>query len=294
MFENYKATKRDFEAIEEGIKIVLCPELDFIFNRKNLLKNIVIVSYDSSFIYLWTEVSLPLLSRLPCRLSDFYAYKIPHKIKLKDEWQIGWRACSVPEPLDELLPKEFNTSQFNIHKINGGLLTPFIELQKKNNIKDNPHVTRESFLATIVHEFGHIYWIQHKLWWYSYKKENICFLQTAKKLYEGKKIKKTIYFPMDPGISELYAFLAEYTASEIFWKSHKRNLDIFIKKQLERLIKEEQAKDLDHEDSVIAPTRSPHDFAFVFGKIILSRHPKKWPQILTDHYSPSSFVSKFY
>ena len=163
----------------------------------------------------------------------------------------------------------------------GGLLTPFVELQKKNNIIDNPYITRESFLATIVHEFAHIYWQQHKLWWYPNKKENINFLQTAKQLYEAKKLRKTIYLPLDPGLSELYAFCAEYTASEIFWKSHKHNLDIFIKKRLERLIKEEQTKDLDREDSVIAPSRYPHDFAFVFGKIILSNYPKTWSIILT-------------
>lgn len=291
MFEDYQATKKDFEAIEEGIKTVWRPELDFIFKRKNFIKNIVIISYDSSFIYLWTKIFIPGLSFLPCELSDYYAYKISHKIKLKDKWQHAWRASTPEEPLDKLLPKRFCASQFKIPKISGGLLTPFIELQKKKNIENNPSVTRESFLATIVHEFAHVYWNQHKLWWYSNKKENIDFLQTAKQLYEGKgKIKKTIYFPMDSGHSELYAFLTEYTASEIFWKSHKRNLDIFIKKRLERLIKEEQTKDLDREDSVIAPNKYPHDFTFAFGKIILSNYPKSWSKILTDH----KFLSPFF
>ena len=164
-------------------------------------------------------------------------------------------------------------------------------MQKNNNIKNNPYVTRQSYLATIVHEFGHIYWQQHKLWWYSNKKDNINFLKTAKQLYEGKKVKKNIYFPMDFGFSELYAFMAEYTASEIFWKSHKRNLDIFIQKRLEKLIQEEQAKDLDREDSVIAPSRYPHDFAFVFGKLITSNFPKTWPMILTNPKLFTPFVN---
>lgn len=292
MLEDYKATKKDFEAIEEGIKTVWRPELDFIFERKNLFKNIVIISYDSSFIYLWTKLYTPHLDRLFCGLSDYYAYKILHKIKLKDEWQRGWRAWIPPEPLDKLLPEKLQGSQFETPKINGGLLTPFIKLQKKDNIKDNAYVARESFLATIVHEFAHIYWNQHKLCWYSNKKENINFLQTAKQLYEGKKIKKTIYFPMDPGVSELYAFCAEYSASEFFWQNHKKNLDIFIEKRLERLIKEERTKDLNQEDSVIAPSRDPHDFAFVFGKIIISNYPKSWPKILMDRKLLYPLVNK--
>ena len=291
MLEDYKATKKDFEAIEEGIKTVWRPELDFIFERENFLKNIIIVSYDSLFIYLWTKLYIPHLDRLFCGLSDYYAYKIPHKIKLKDEWQLGWRTLAPAEPLDKLLSKRLHRSQFEIPKINGGLLTPFTELQKKKNVEHNAYVTRESYLATIVHEFGHIYWDKHKLWWYSNKKENIQYLQIAKQLYNRKKkIKTSFYFPLNQGVSELYAFCAEYSVSELFWPNHKQNLDNFIQKRLEKLIKEEQLKDLDREDSVLAPSRYPHDFAFVFGKIILSNFPKSWPEILTNFINLASAV----
>lgn len=33
MFENYKATQKDLEAIGEGIKAVWQPEIDFVFTR---------------------------------------------------------------------------------------------------------------------------------------------------------------------------------------------------------------------------------------------------------------------
>lgn len=283
MFKNYQAEKKDFEAIESGIKTIWRPELNFIFKRKSLFKNIIIISYDSSFIYLWTKLSIANLSHFPCLLPDYYAYKIPHKIKLKDEWQTGWRTSFPFVALDKLLPEKLRCSQFKIPKISGGLLLPFIRLQKNKNIKDNPYVTQESFLATIVHEFGHIYWNQHKLWWYSNKKENIQYLQIAKQLYERKKKTKTsFYFPLNQEIGELYAFCTEYSASELFLKNHKQNLDIFIRKELEILIKEEKTKNLDHEDSVLTPNSYPYNFAFVLGKIILSYYPKKWPQILTN------------
>lgn len=281
MFENYKATEKDFESIEEGIKTVWRPELDFIFSQKNFLKNIAVISYDSSFIYLWTDKSIPNLTSLPCSLSNYYAYKIPHKVKIKDDWHHAWWTGSLPDLLERILSVELKTTWNQISKIYGGLMTSFIELQKKKDLGFNPYITKQSYLATIIHEFGHAYWEKHKLWWYSDKKENLDFLETAKKLYERRKVKKNIYFPMVFAVGELFAFCAEYAACEILWKNHKLNMDKFIKERLKILIKEEQKKNLDREDSVLAPTRYSHDFAFVFGKIILSNYPETWPKILT-------------
>lgn len=270
MFEDYQASKEDLEAIEEGIKTAWRPEMDFVFKDRNLLKNIVVISYDSKFLYVWTKFKL--------------SHKIPHKIKLKDEWQLGWQASLTIKDFFTLLPKKFPKSDFKIPKMSGGLLTPFVELQKKKKIKNNQYITYESFLATIVHEFGHLYWNQHKLWWYSNKKENINYLKTAKELYQkkGKIPRIFLHLPLSSGIGELFAFCVEYWASELFWPSHKKNLDVFIDNRIKELIKIEEKKDLEREDSVLEPNQNPHDFAFVFGKIILTQHPKTWPEILTQ------------
>ncbi|MBI2641854.1 hypothetical protein HYW87_04695, partial [Candidatus Roizmanbacteria bacterium] len=112
MYENYKATKKDLELIEEGIKTVWRTVLNFIFSKKNFLKNIAIISYDSSYIYLWTMMYFPHLKRLHCGLSGYYAYKINHNTKLKDEWQLSWRAGSPDESLNKLLPEKLNDSSF--------------------------------------------------------------------------------------------------------------------------------------------------------------------------------------
>lgn len=283
MFENYKAIKKDFEAIEQGIKTVWRKEMNFVFKDRSLLKNVVVISYDSKFLYLWTKIELSGVETIPCCIPKYQAYKIPHKVKLKDEWQHGWRAGLSIKQFAALLPKKLQKSDFKIPKISGGLLKPFIKLQKKKKVKNNPYATRESFLGTIVHEFGHVYWSQHKLWWYSNKKENIRYLKMAKQLYEnkGKVPKISLYFPVMASINELFAFCAEYWASKLFWPSHKQNLDTFAKDRLESLIKNEEKKDLEREDSVLEPSRNPHDFALVFGKIILARYPKTWPRVLT-------------
>lgn len=150
----------------------------------------------------------------------------------------------------------------------------------------------ESFLATIVHEFGHTYWHQHKLWYYSNKKDNLLLLKTAKWLYEtgdlsrpmmGKLAKIPLRFTSPhgiKGISELFASCCEYQASLIFWPAHKQNFDLCDTTIIDYLLELEKTRNLDQEDSVLEPSRYPHDFARVFSKIIMTLYPKTWPQFL--------------
>ena len=276
MFENYRATKKDFEAIEEGIKAVWHPKMRFVFRDLTKIANTVVISYDSKFIYLWNSSSL----------SNYPKYQFPHKLRLKNEWQYAWCAGIWDKEIEKLLPKKIQqASHFKIPRISGGLLKPFVTLQKK--IKDtslNPYTSYESYLATIVHEFGHVYWNQHKLWWYSNKKQNLAYLRLAKNLHkkEGEASKVSLNLPINAGIGEVFAFCTEYYASQLFWPNHKKNLDTFSKERIKELIKLEHTKDLEKEDSVIEPNKNPHDFASVLGKIIISQHPQTWPRILTN------------
>lgn len=284
MFEKYKATIKDFEAIEGGLKKLWQKEMDFVFEDRDLIKNAVLISYDSRFLYLWTKFRLPELTTIQCRIKEYHAYRISHEVKLKDEWQLGWMTSLAIRRVEKLLPKGLQESSFKIPKISGGFLTPFIELQKKaKDTKLNPYITYESYLATILHEFGHIYYNQHKLWWYSNKQENLKYLKNALNLYLGIKApKKRLHIPSPLYYSEIFAFCTEYWASNLFWPKHKQNLDVFAEERLKRLIKEERKKNLEQEDSALEPSKIPHDFALVFGKIILHQYPHSWPQILTS------------
>lgn len=291
MFESYKAVKKDFEAIEKGIKKVWHPKLNFVFKNKTFIKKVLIVSYDSKNIYLWSQTKFPKFAPIKCGLKQYFAYKIPHQLKISDDYQYWWRGGLKLPKLTRLLLSKLKTDEISTLFISGGLLTPFIELQKKmNDRKDNPYITRESYLATIVHEFGHAYWHQHKLWYYSNKKENLLLLKTAKRLYSQTKdlsrsdreklAKIPVRFPAIDGMTELFACCCEYQASMIFWPTHKRNLDIFAVNIIEYLLRLEKLKNLDQEDSVLAPSKYPHYFAFVFSKIIMTLYPKTWPQSL--------------
>lgn len=298
MFENYKATQMDFEVIEEGIQTVWHPKLNFVFKNKKFIEKVIVVSYDCENIYLWSQTKFPKLTPIKCGLKQYFAYKIPHQLKISDDYQYWWRAGLWPKKLTRFLLLKLKTDEISTHFPSGGLLTPFIELQKKmKDRKNNPYITRESYLATIVHEFGHVYWNQHKLWYYSNKKENLLLLKTAKQLYSeardlshsesGKLAKLPLRFPAIEGTSELFAFCTEYQASMIFWPAHKRNSDIFDASTIEYLLRLEEAKNLDQEDSVLAPSRYPHDFARVFSKIILTLYPKTWPEFLICPYPQS-------
>lgn len=276
MFNNYLATSEDLKAVEEALKFVLHPKMRFVFANLSKIKKTSIISYDSQFIYIW---------RLG---SEELEYKIPHKIKIKDEWQSGWRAGFKVNQIESLLPNPIkNKSRFERPIISGGFLTPFIGLQRVKKLQYNPYVTRESYLATIIHEFGHVYWNSFKLWWFSKKDENIKYLRIAQKLYgnNGLKDRKIRFdFPLPGALGETFAFCAEYVASEIFWPSHKNNLDKFGKQRIDQLIVTEKTANLDKENSVIEPTKNPHDFSSVFGKIILGKYPITWPEILTQNF----------
>lgn len=177
MFDNYLATHKDLKTVEEGLRFVLHPKMLFVFENKSKITNTAIVSYDSKFIYIW-ELK-------PVKLH----YKIPHNLIIPDEWQRGWWTNIVSKQVEKYLPDKIKNPI-----ISGGLLTPFITLQKAKNISNNPYTTRESYLATIVHEFGHIYFG-------GYGKEG-----------------------------ELSAFCTEYYSSQIFWPKHTNKLDRFIDK----------------------------------------------------------------
>ena len=282
MFENYKAQSHDLEAIKAGISFVWKPELEFIFTDKLLFANLSVVSYDSQFIYIWTRIPLKDVEKIAYSILGFRAYKIPHKFKIKDDNQRAWCAGIAKfKELEKALPKELKGNHYDRPGISGGLLTPFTEIQKTKPRIHNAYTTYESYLATIVHEFGHIYYNQHKRWWYSVKRENLSLLKSAQKLYQGTQVnleKVKIRIPTDKDLTEVFAFCTDYTAAKIFWPNHKVDIDKMNLARLPELIRKEEKKNLDQEDSSLQ--ESAHDLSIVIGKLIVEKYPQTWPQIL--------------
>jgi hypothetical protein len=265
MFNNYTAHKKDLEAVEEALGFVLHPKMRFVFSDTSRIEETSTISYDHKYIYMW--------SLNPTKLT-----KIPHNLTVPDKWQRGWWAGVVSKQIERYLPNKIKNPI-----ISGGLLTPFIVLQKTKNILDNPYTTKESYFATIIHEFGHIYWNSYKLWWPSNKEKNINLLEQAKKSYTNRATngKFNIEYPSPIYISEVFAHCTEYYASEIFWPKHKNNFDRFAISQINTMITAEEDKNLNTENSVLEPTQNQHNYSIVVGKLLTTKYPKDWPSLLT-------------
>ncbi len=290
MFQNYLAVKEDFQAIKEGITIVWHSKLNFIFQDKNLLKDVIVTSFDSQHLYLWTKVPLSGLETLHSDIKDYHFYKIKHQLKFTDEKQLGWMVGLTLEKMADYLPKQILTGNYQFPKISGSLLNPFVkshQYRKAKGLQGDAYDTRESYLATIVHEFGHIYYDQHKLFWYSSKKENLSYLKTALKLYQGLKSKTVseIRIPSYRNLSELFAFCADYTAATLFWPNHKKDIDEANIEIIKWQAKEEKQRNLDLQDSVLESQPGGHLFALVLGKILVSQFPNTWPSKILS-FSP--------
>lgn len=271
MFKNYIAQKKDIEAVENALGLVMRPQMKFIFSDLSRIKKTLSISYDSKFIYIWKIDPVKLIN------------KIPHKVIVPDQWQSGWWASLAFQKLEKYLPQEIRKStRFEIPIICGGLLTPFITLQKVKNLPDNPYTTRESYLATMIHEFGHVYWNSYKLWWPSVKEKNISLLEEAKKLYANKITNKKFNtgYPSPIYASEIFAHCTEYYASETFWPKYKKNFDKFAASQINTMVAIEKNKNLDIEDSILEPTKNQHNYSLVVSKFLTTKHPKNWPNLL--------------
>ncbi|OGM78990.1 hypothetical protein A2366_04635 [Candidatus Woesebacteria bacterium RIFOXYB1_FULL_33_9] len=270
MFDNYIASKKDLLAVEKALEILWNPKLDYIFKYKERIENIPVTSFDSKYIYLWTRKN-----------NKYNLSKFTHNIKkIDDSLQKGWRSGIYIQEIKNILKKETGKV---INGPCGGLLTPFTEIHKKiSKTSSDPYFTKESYYATILHEFGHIYWDSFKLWWPSDKKENLNFLKTAKGYYMKDNIstKTNIIFPNPRFVSEIFAFCTEYSASKIFWPEHIKYFDKFAIHRIEKMILEEKNKDLGVQDSSLEANINPHDYALVAGKTLLTQSLKNWVSIL--------------
>ena len=292
MFENYIHTKKDLEAVEEALEYLERPELDFIFKDRNLINNTLVISFDSKELFIWTKLKTKRLAGMPCRVKDYNVYHIPHRIRFKDEEQRGWRARVKKKGILNLLPSEFSKDGAEKPKISGSLLTPFTKIhekQRKSGFRPlDPYHTRESYLATIIHEFGHVYYNQHKLWYYSDKEENLSYMRLSADLYRGKKVGDLNKVPLRvpasfEGMSEIFAFCTDYYTASIFWPTHKEDTDRESYLIVKGLGEKERRLNLEKEDSIlIKEPKNPkkydyHNLAKVIGRLVFEKYPGDWP-----------------
>lgn len=282
---DYKANEKDLKIIEESIKIVYSPKLNYIFKDKKILDKVYIISFDSEFIYIWARKKIHGIKPSPYKSKNYFFHKINHNLYIKEFDRLGWKAGIWLNEINSLLPLELRKNDFEAPKICGSLLGDFISNQKKiKGEKNNPYITKESYLATIIHEFGHVYYQSHKNWWFSDKKTNLELLKKALLSYEGERVSAKIEIPQPYLLSEVFAFCCEYQISKLFFAKHEKNLNAYAIEIIKNNIKSEKEKNLDQEDSVLSDKYS-HEAALILGKILIDKYSKTWPQKILQKYS---------
>jgi len=273
MFRGYIATEEDLRTIEEGISYVWKSELEYIFKDKSRMENTVIISYDPKHIYLFGH-NKPV-------------EKIIHNVEIDEGFLRGWNQGIKPKELNDYLPKYVaKATWWVLPKISGPLLNPMMEAQKKLNVPFNAYTTKESYLATIVHEFGHVYFNSFKLWYFSDLRKNLSYMNIALKLFEGgdsEGLDTKVQFPLASSLTEVFAFCTDYSASTIFWPQHKKDIDTMQAAEIKKIIEKESKLNLDEEDSYLSDRRyGPHLLAAISGKMLLSKEPTNWPGVLLE------------
>lgn len=267
IFSQYSALIKDLKAIEEGINLVWNQQLDYIFIDKNLIQDTNILSFDSKFLYLWTKPPNPFLQ------------KIPHQIIFSQTDQYGWKAGLIDRKIYKYLPPKIK----NNFIICGSLLAPFISSHK--NIKFDAYSTKESFLATIVHEFAHVYY-RHYLYKNFYSKNNnLKNLNTVLKLFNQEKIDLTnfsIAFPPHDFVGEIFAFCADYSAAKLFFPQYQKNLDLMCRNYIQENIKKEKIRQENSFIPVFELDNFGHLSSMTLGRLLFDKYPKTWPQKLLN------------
>jgi hypothetical protein len=286
VFQHYMATEADLRAIEAGIGACWQDELKTIFVHKEMLARPLVVSYDGQYVYLWIADEAPhekiQAHLIPCHQAGYRAYKVTHNLKISDKILSYWRAGLLPKRLRPIVRKVLGKTP-DSPMVSGGLLTPFVTLQRHKRQPLNPYVTLDSYKATIVHELAHKYFDQHRLWWSSSHHKNLRYLKTALALYKGKRQTALPRLPLHiPNyglrqtlLSETFAFCAEYTAARKLWPNHQAALDQSNALWISNLMVQEKKADLDRDSSAL-DVLPGHTFAVVVGRLLLEQSPRNW------------------
>ncbi|MBI1863909.1 hypothetical protein HYS03_01735 [Candidatus Woesebacteria bacterium] len=270
----------DFEAIIEGMLVVRDPKLDYIFFDKKFLKNISPISFDKNNLYIFSERKI-LLDKIFSK-KDINVYKLSNNFEFgfRDfkKWSAGIYINKINEIIKKILPND--ETPF------GSLFSDFKNIHEK--IVESPYKSKESYIATIVHEYAHIYYNRHKLWFLANKDENLKYINNSINYLMGEDsvLNGQIRFPyfgeLHQFMSELFAYSVEYSASKIFWVNFLEDLKVSEINTLRIFAKKEKDKNLEKEDSVIVD--DPHNFTKVFGRIIVDKYKKEWPDKLLNGF----------
>lgn len=231
MFQTYNFSKKDFERIAEGLKIINSKKMRHIFSCK--VTSIDILSFDSKFIYIWSKRNYKQ-KRFKNSVKNFKIYRLQHNFFLsQDDYKknIYLSGGIIEGKIEKKAPREINI-----------VIPPFGAWDQLTRNKSNPlsYLTeyKEAYYSAIIaHEFAHWYFLQ------DLRRSQKNFLNVLQKLikiskrqkkgFSGKEINnRELKFLLNPPsidfLGELYAFLVGLEVIKIFYPK-------FLKKTLKTM-----------------------------------------------------------
>lgn len=257
MFEGYIATEKDFSAIEEGINLAYSKKISF-FPRGGLEKADILM-FDSKYVYIWSK-KRHKLKKLRESVHYLIIYRWKHNKKIQDS---HYRRCGgIPEELRKVIFKILEHNKFFFC----APVTCFTKSQKKiRRAGVNPFTTRESYIYTIIHEFGHHYYYLHS----NIKANSSKLIRISAKAWNNKKIENfKLPVPMSY-ISELFAALCDMNISKLLKSKYYQN----IKKHYLSEQKDWRKKPDFYLDQI-------HEYAYALAPAYATQHPKWYEDLL--------------
>lgn len=257
MLKDYVFTNKDFEAIEEGIKIAYGEEIKHVFPQG--LNDLDLASYDSKFVYLWSRNDYQNLEKIRDSVCRFKIYRFPHKLILveNDYEKISLTTGGIK--IGGIIFKDLPTS-VNIQ------CTP-ITIRTKLRIKQHDEA---HYRAIIVHEFAHFYFDQHVKHPFPEKLLNLA--KSSMDLSESE-LAGLLNPPNLNFLSELFATLVELEVLKIFYPNFLEKtiegMNLYVKKGL----------DVSPQERKILLAKDDHLYAKILAPYIFKSFPN-WPEIL--------------
>jgi hypothetical protein len=259
------ASPEDLSTVEEALTYVWRSELDFIFEARAVLEDTLVLVFDSSTLYVWRREK-----------GTYRRYSFQLTCSAKDFSHDWWACGPVIRGLETCLPLEWGHTDRKLSFVSGSFITPTIEGQKRRERPLNPYTTRESYLATVVHEFGHVYF--DKLTQvpnndqYSQK-----LVETALAIYQGRPAFSDLVFPSfnKRFWSEIFAFCTDRAASNIFWPGHKAAVDRANVALLEKVLSGDGESNKYWD---LPPLEKTHMSAAIVGPILIETLGNSWPE----------------
>lgn len=286
----------ELKVVKQTLSLVWGNKLSIIFQNKTILSKILILIFNESQLFILSKIPIDI-SKAQKFSCGYYLYEIKHNISFRNNDFSGWYACIKKREILKYLPENFvNESQLIWPRISGPTSTLFLKFQNKLKCRTrplNPYITKESYMATVIHEFGHAYFDSLNLSWHGIKEQNLKLLKTTFLLLSKKKAnlnKIKIILPLSHIFSELFAFCTEYFSAILFWPTHRKMIDEEIKYYLPQIIKQEKNKDLNFQTSIF--DSDIHFSSAVLGIQIIAKNKSSWTDFFGRQKNPSTFYPK--